>query len=245
MSAAFFPTGAETSVQPGLRQPLWDRPGNPLLDETFVQADATVQVTPAYTRAGIGFVFQPATIFELRVRYSAIGFYDAFTAVYLFDDPDAVYDAALRATMDRTTGWGGRLLVEPTIRMKGGPIVFVGWSAVRHHTLHPGETTDQGDYWLEPELGLMLRYPGTSWDHNALLTWEVQAHDTTLYLGGYLDYRTAGQTSDELLRVGPAAVWMPEPDHWTVIAICQFYAFARLRDGPVPPYTAFQVQYRL
>jgi len=228
-----------------VRQPLWNRPGNPLLDETFVQTNATVQITPAYTRAGVDLVFQPATIFELRARYSVIGFYDAFTAVYLFDDPDAFYDADLRATMDRTTGWGSRLMVQPTIRMKGGPIVFVGWSVFRYHTLRPGPTTDLGDYWLEPELGLMLKRSGTSWDHNGLLAWEVEPGDTTLYVGGYLDYRHAGQTSDESLRLGPAAVWMPDRDHWTVYAICQFYAEARLQDQPVPPYLGFRLLYTL
>ncbi len=245
VSAAAFPLGAETTFSPGVRQPLWDKPGNPLLEDTYVQTNATVMFTPAFTRAGVDVAFQPATIFELRVRYSVVGYYGAFTAVYLYDDPDTVYDGDTRREMDRTSGIGSRLSVQPTLRAKGGPIVFQGWSIFRYHTLSPGQTTDVGDYWVEPELNLMIGRPGTSWDHNGLLAAELDLDSAIVYLGGVVTYRHTDDSDDSIFRLGPAVVWMPEGGNWTVLGIAQFYAQDRLYTQAAPPYIAARLQYSL
>ncbi len=245
LSGAAFPSGAESSIRAGGRQALWNRPGNPLLESTFLQSSGVMMVTPAFTRVDAEVAFQPATIFELRARYGAIGYYDAFTAVLLFDDPDAVYDKEERADLDRTNGIATRLALEPTLRMKVGPVVFIGWTIYRFTTLYPGSTTDTGQYWLEPELALLVSRTGTTWDHNALLAGELTPGDHTLYLGAYGTLRHAPSTDDTLARVGPVGVWMLPGGNWSLYGICQFYLHDRVQTRAAPPYVGVRLAWSL
>lgn len=245
LSGATFPSGAETSIRAGLRSPLWNRAGNPLLATTFFQATGLAQVTPAFTRADAEVAFQPATIFELRARYGVIGYYDAFTAVLIFDDPDTVYDAPTRAERDRTGGYATRLTLEPNLRMKAGPVVFLGWTTWRWTSLYPGPTTDRGDYWLEPELALLVARQGMTWDHNGMLAGELLPGDHKVYLGLFGTYRHAPSTGDELGRLGPIGVWMEPSGRWSLYGICQFYLTDRVFTSPLPPYVGVRLAWSL
>lgn len=243
LSGAYWGAGAESTIKAGVRQPLWDRPGNLLLESTYLQANGSIMLTPAYAKGLVEVAFQPAAIFELRAGYGLIGFFDAFTAMLVYDDPAAVYDADANALRDRSTGWASRLKVEPTLRMKGGPVVFVGWSVFRWTVAHPGPTTDTGDYWLDPEFSLLSRLDAVTWDHNALLAGELRSQEHTVYVGGYGTFRQAPSTDDSTARVGPAVVWMPPGGHWTLYGICQLYLDDRVYTGVVPPYIGVRAAY--
>lgn len=245
LSGAYWAAGAESTVKAGVRQPLWERPGNLLLDSVFLQGTGVLMVTPAFTRASAEVSFQPLTIFELRARYGAIGYYDAFTAVLIYDDPDAIYDPEANAARDRTTGLATRFALEPTLRMKGGPVVFVGWSVFRWTTLYPGPTTDEGDYWLDPELALLVERDGVTWDHNGLLAAEVNTQEHTLYIGAYGTFRQSPSTDDAVSRLGPAVVWMPPGGHWSLYGICQLYIEDRVYTQAVPPYVGVRLAWSL
>ena len=135
LSATAAPLGAETSFLPGVRQPRWDDPDNLLLSETYLQANGVVMITPAFTRAGIELAFQPAAVFELRARYAVVGYYGTFTAILPFADPAADYGPEAREGRPRTSGWGSFTSVQPTLRLKAGPVVLLASTAWRYGAL--------------------------------------------------------------------------------------------------------------
>lgn len=245
LSGAYFPAGAETTIRAGARQPLWDRPGNPLLESTYVQAGGLVMITPAFTRVGVEAAFQPAAIFELRGRGGVVGYYDAFTAVLLFDEPDIIYDPDTRAARDRTHGSAAWASLEPTLRMKGGPVVFLGTSTLRWVHVWPGPTTDTGAYWLEPELGMLMERDDTSWDHNGLLAGELRRGEHLLYVGAYATFRQVFSTDDSIARVGPVVAWFLPGGQWSTYAIVQPYIDSRIYDQVMPPYVALRLAWSL
>lgn len=245
LSATVAPLGAETSFLPGVRQPLWDDPDNLLLSETYLQANALVMITPAFTRAGFELAFQPAAIFELRARYAVVGYYGTFTAILPFADPDADYGPDAREGRPRTWGFGSFTSVQPTLRLKAGPVVLLANSTWRYGTVTPHDYQELGDYWLDPEMAIMTGQTDHTIDNNALLGLQAPTQKGQLYLGGYGTLRNAIATGDRLARVGPAAVWMLPDGHWTLFAIAQLYIEHQVFSDPLPPYVALRVQYSL
>ena len=245
LSATAAPLGAETSFLPGVRQPLWDDPDNLLLSETYLQANGVVMITPAFTRAGIELAFQPAAVFELRARYAVVGYYGTFTAILPFADPEADYGPEAREGRPRTSGWGSFTSVQPTLRLKAGPVVLLASTAWRYGTVTPREYQELGDYWLDPEMAIMSGQTDHTFDSNALLGVQPPTKQGKIYLGAYGSLRNSIGAGDRLARVGPAAVWMLPDGHWTLFAIAQAYLEHRVFSSPLPPYVALRVQYSL
>lgn len=245
LSAAGFSAGAETSISAGLRQPLWDREGSQVLDDTYAQAQGVVMVTPAFTRAGVELAFQPAAVFELRLGYGLVGYYGTFSAILPYQDPDAPYDAEAREGRDRTWGWSQRATIQPTLRAKVGPVAVVGWTTARWEEVHPAAFQEDLDYWYHPELGLMVPPAGWTLDHNALVLLELPVDGPTIYAGLYGTARQAPGTEDSSLRAGPALIWQTPNEHWTFYGIVQPWIASRTYTDPLPPYIAGRVQYSL
>jgi len=245
LSGAGFAAGAETSIAPGLRQPLWDRPGNALLETTYLQANALVQVTPAYSRGGIELAFQPAAVFELRAQYSVAAYYGLFSAVIPFDDPVAATDPDARALRPRTWGWGSRVSVQPTLRAKVGPIAVIGWTTLRWEDIHPQGLDAPLQYWFQPEMTLLVAQSAWTIDSNALVVYQLPVDGPTVYVGVYGTDRESPSTGDRLDRVGPAGVFTTANEHWSVYGIVQAYVASRIFQEPLPPYLGVRLQYTL
>lgn len=244
-SVAGFSAGAETTIMAGVRQPLWDRPGSQLLDDTYLQAQGVLMVTPAFSRTGLELSFQPAAVFELRLGYQVVGYYGTFSAILPYQDPEAPYDADARQGRDRTSGWGNRVSAQPTIRAKAGPVIVLGWTTARWEDVHPARFDADLDYWYEPELGLMVERSDWTLDNNALVLLDPALDGPTLYAGVYGTARMSLGADDRSVRVGPAVVVMTPDEHWTFYGIVQAYIESRTYGQAYPPFMAARVQYSL
>ena len=244
LSGAGFAAGAETSIIPGVRQPLWDRPDNAILQSTYLQANALFQVTPAFSRAGVELAFQPAAIFELRLQYSAAAYYGVFSAIIPFDTPDDATNPDARASRERTWGWGNRVSIQPTVRAKAGPVAVMAWTVIRWGDVHP-HGMDGLQYWFEPELTLLVARQSWTLDSNALVAGELPVDGPTIYVGIYGTDRQALSTHDRIDRVGPAVMYTTANQHWTMYGIVQAYIESRIFERPLPPYMAARLQYSL
>lgn len=245
LSAAGFSAGGETSVTAGVRQPLWDREGSLLLNDTYAQAHGVVMVTPAFSRGAVEVAFQPAAVFELRLGYGLVAYYGTFSAILPYQDPDAAYDAEAREGRDRTWGWSQRASIQPTLRAKVGPIAVLGWTTARWEQVHPADFQEDLDYWYQPELGLMVAPDDWTLDHNALVLYDLPVDGPTVFAGIYGTARQALGTDDLSARVGPAVVWQTPNEHWTFYGIVQPYITSRTYTEPFPPFLAARVQYTL
>lgn len=245
LSAAGFAAGVETTIAAGLRQPLWNREGDLLRQETYLQGQGLLTLTPAYLRAGVELAFQPATVFELRLGYATVAWFGTFSAILPYQDPGGEYDAEARQGRDRTHGTSQRLWAQPTLRAKVGPVVGIGSTTIRWEAVDPARYDEDLLYWYHAELSVLVGRQDWAFDHNGLLLLELPSREAELYLGPYLTSRQALATGDSMMRLGPAAILRLDEGRWTVYALAQAWLSSRSFDRPLPPFIASRVAWHI
>ncbi len=121
------PMGVENQMRIGYQQRLLERT-SPLLRDTFFFAGIAPKFNPAFVKFGPSIEIQPASIFNLRLAVEYIGYFSTLGFLQSFDSALAAYDdRTLRAGQDakRNYATGGlHVMIEPTIMLKFGPVVF-------------------------------------------------------------------------------------------------------------------------
>jgi hypothetical protein len=127
---------------------------DPLFEELYLQVGASIEPNPAWTQASIQLEAVPLAPFRLRLRYDVYAFYGSSGALLSFPDADAPFGRRARDALDgeEEAGMGQRVLFQPTLRLKLGPVVVANQCNLAYYFL-PGK----GPYLLELEWDTLLK----------------------------------------------------------------------------------------
>ncbi len=244
LGVSWWNPGLLAQLYPGLKQPLWNREGSLLFSDTYLRADAVMDVTPAFARVGPRLTFSPAAVLELSGDWVATPYFGNFTSVVGFDNAEAIYDRDALDAAGQGPGfssrWGGRAL----LKAKAGPAVLLVGGTARRWSMRYGDGPS-GGWYFEPESQLLLARQDTTLAADVVLAaWldRDPSDPQSLIVGGLLDARAARHSGDRLLRAGPLVVWQKDT-HWAYVLTTQLYLVDRVYDGLFPLYVAGQVRY--
>lgn len=234
--------GALAQLHPGLRLPLWDAPGSPLLQSTALELSAVVDLTPSFARLGPRITFTPLSVITLSADWVVSPYFGTFTSLVGFDDPAAVYDRDTLRASALEAGLSTRLSGRVDLRVKLGPAVATGWLAARRWALTRGP--EEGWY-FEPDAFLMLARTDTVRTLGGIAGAAViddPSRRRMLLIGAIAESRRAAVSGDALARAGLAVVWQPGGE-WTWLATAQAYLDDRVYDSALPPYLGLQARW--
>lgn len=236
-----FPEGAQVYMEPELRVPL-GRSDHLLLEDSHLALLLHGEATPAFVRGGPGLRLAPVAIWDATARIQATRFFGVLTAVLPVDGPETVPDRPWRRA-ERVDGSAEvandlRLDLQTRLRGKTGRVAIqLEWESRLHH-LH----TAGGAAWIwEPSE--MLVEPAEGWAHlqNVMAFFLVEPGgdplDRRFWVGAWLHHASVPASRDENLRVGPVALWKPDPGvAWPAFAGgTQVWLKSRMAPA-LPPY---------
>jgi hypothetical protein len=137
---------------------------NPVLQSTYLGANAVATVTPSYARGGVRLDVQPLAIFQLTVAYEGVGFFGTFDSLQSYPDISADFSAAARssrASAGLSYPTTGRILtINPTIQGRVGRVAFASSTELTRDdvNVHEGDTVFFDPYYamLAPRSGWLL-----------------------------------------------------------------------------------------
>ncbi len=244
LDAAFtmFDQGLSLLAKPAWKQTLWDKEGSLLLDGTHVTPAAWLQLTPDFARAGGELSFSPAAVFEIRGHALATQYFGNVNTIVGFEDKKDTYGPDDREGQEKNSGSTLRAGVAPILRAKVGSVVVV-LAGERQWVKLTSEATNE-PYWFEPESQLLLSHDETITSGTGLLAWSGTVSDWELITGLLGTWRSAEESGDSLLRVGPMVKAQATDSKTSYLLLVQPHLKDRVF-GPSQPFTAVQVRYAL
>jgi len=129
------PLGLEDQLRAGLQQKLYDHASAALRDN-FVFFGALPKLNPAFLKFGPAVEIQPASVFNLRVGAELVQWFGSFGYLASFYSPLANWsDTAINQGKDAHRNYvttGVHYTIEPTVRLKLGPIALVNRFAAEY-----------------------------------------------------------------------------------------------------------------
>jgi hypothetical protein len=249
VGVSFFGLGQLTSLQPGLKQPLWVKPDSLLFSDPHLTLTGAAHITPAYARVGPELTFSPIAVMKLGAHAYASPYFGTFSSLIPFDSPLDVADGeALDAKIEageRVSGmawmWGG----DATLQAKAGPVVLAAVGSYERWDFRPGEGFD-GAYTFEPQSTLLLALKDSSWGLKGLSCYEWKYGDgekDTAYFCGLYNQDGAVETGDRVQRVGPLVNLNTHDGHWNWLLLTQGYIESRTWPTFFPPYIGMRMKY--
>lgn len=214
-----------------------------LLKDSYLSAGLVGNLTPAFTRVGLGLQFQPVAVLTLQGSYEVVGWLNSFDQLQAFTDPrTADYsDPALDAGESRFA-YGGLLHLQARAQAQVGPMVLRNAAQFYRYDarLDAGEVA-----FYELQLDLLVPNKGWAFSNDLDLIGLVNDH---LRIGARYSVGMAfhpgdvGQADEATHRVGPLIAWRfhDRPgtrfDQPTLNLLVQWHA--------VHPYRAGQVSHQ-
>lgn len=239
------PLGLETQNRLVLQKRLFDST-SVLLRDTFVNAAASMKLSPASLKVGPTVEIQPAAVFNLRASYEYTQFLGIMGFLQSYPDPLRDFsDDALDAGEDNAYSTNGHhFMLEPTLQAKVGPIAvrtkfsFEYWNL----SLRDGETT-----FYDPFLDSLLAGKGWVYTNDSDVIYLADRWATGVRFSGVwpqygADQGITGDTkaNNSHMRVGPFGSYALNQDEGTlfnrptVVASVAWYLKHPSRQGALP-----------
>jgi hypothetical protein len=163
-AARYNPLGLSTLLRLGYREPLLGAQGNPVLQSTYVGANAVAAVTPSYARGGVRLDLQPLAIFQLTAAYEVIGYYGTFGYLQSYPSVSADFSDSAQsrgASAGRSYPATGQVLtLNPTLQGRVGRVAFASSTEFVHQEMNVrgGDTVFYDPYYamLAPRAGWLV-----------------------------------------------------------------------------------------
>lgn len=139
------PLGLEDQLRIGLQQVLYDKE-SPALRDNFIFFGAAPKLNPAFLKFGPAIEIQPLSVFNLKLGMELFRWFGSFSYMQSFYSPLANWsDSAIERGKDAGRNYvttGIHVIIEPTIRLKVGPIAVVNRFSAEywHMGVHTGDT---------------------------------------------------------------------------------------------------------
>jgi len=241
LAATMFDTGVSILARPGWRQSLWDEDGSVLRTDTHVAPSALIQVTPDYVRAGGQVILAPLAIFDLKIHGSSAWYFGNVNTLVGFENATDSYGPSDRSDQAKVGGRSTRFGAMPVLKAKAGPVVVVAAGEKQWVDLQSEDLN--GTYYFEPETQLLLAKKDSVTLGTGILAWSgVVGNDWNVLAGALATWRSAEQSGDSLLRVGPLVKVQKGESPFSTLLLVQPHLQDRVF-ATSQPFVALQVRY--
>jgi hypothetical protein len=239
-------TGVQADLRYGVRLPLFEQEGNPLLQGTGLKALGTLALTPSYLRAGGRLSFSPLAIFDVHVHGGLDRYFGNFDTLVGYDHPGANPGSTeeiaqmVESSGNRAAGGGFHVGAQAVIKLKVGPVVLLSSLDV----VHWNENAEvDGDWFFEREKEVLLRFGGDqSLDGNVLVLYQHDLSETRwIRAGSFTTLRGGLGSGDRVLRSG--LLLSRGGGAISHNLIVQPYLISRSYEMTSPPYVAYALKY--
>lgn len=244
----FIPIGAAIRSDVTWRVPLWRETSGLLVDNTYVEAGFTGQLSPGSAHPGMMLKVVPIVPLELRIQGQQLRYFGNFGSLAEYDGLDADWspEQRRRAWEEKLgrheTGW--KVTAHATLKAKAGPIVAL---VEGKHMWLGVPDVQEGNAWYESSSDLLVAREDIVQTVNANLLYVVYGDPSSeefLMAGArYEGWRTI-ETAERRQFVTAVGMWRPgwsmvRDIHLTFAGLAGVYVDDPYRVGE--PYLAFMV----
>lgn len=195
------------------------------LPSSYLQAGGMLGINPAYTQVSLYGEWMPAIFAQLRLQYDLYGYFGSNGALLSFPSKDARFgDDEIDALKGQEeSGLGHRILFQPTLRAKLGPVYLRNQTDVAYYRFDA-----RGPYFFEREYDTLLKDGDlllANRTHALLELWKGSGDSQVLLAGPFYDVTHALDAALTRQRVGAAVYWVPKERVWA-LSRPRFYAEA-------------------
>ncbi len=175
---------------------------------SYIQSGAMFGVSPAYSHLSAHVEWKPVIFAQVRLQYTIFRYFGDFGALLSFPSKDSPFgkDETDALEGQEETGWGQRLLLQPTFTAKAGPVIIRNQTDAAYFTYNGA-----GPYFLEWEYDTLVKDGGWVVSNRTFLLWEAwKGPDKAALLAGPV-YEITRSFSADLTRqrIGAVALWTP------------------------------------
>jgi hypothetical protein len=163
------------------RRKIYHRDPSPLWDGLYYQGGAQFTLTPAFGRLGIHVQWLPVAVLQLRLQFDHYDFFGRYGSLLSYASAREPYgDHVIESRKgEETTGNARRLLLQPTLQAKWGPLIL------RNMTdLAVFDFSGSGPYYHEWEYDVLLKTRDRLVRNRLMLLYEIDYKNTNTFLLG-------------------------------------------------------------
>jgi hypothetical protein len=168
---------------------------------SYWQMGAGIDINPSYAQPSVAFEWMPALFFVARLEGDGYSYFGKNGGLLSFSSGrDPFGDPELRARRGtEETGFGSRLLFQPTIQLKAGDFVLRNQSDIAHYRF-PGT----GPFFLEQEYDTLLRNGDHLYANRTQVLKEIRGGpgSGSIFLGPYYELVHAEAADLTRQRIG-------------------------------------------
>jgi hypothetical protein len=181
---------------------------------SYLQAGTMLALNPAYAQASVYGEWMPAIFAQLKLQYDLYGFFGDNGALLSFPSADAKFgdDEIDDLEGQEESGLGHRILFQPTLRGKLGPLFLRNQTDVAYYWFDA-----RNPYAFEREYDTLLRESGdvlvANRSHLLFQAWRGTG-ESILLAGPFYEVTHALDAGITRQRVGAALYWVPVEALW-------------------------------
>jgi len=185
------------------------------IPSAYLQGGAMLGVNPAYVQASVYGEWMPAIFAQLRLQYDLYGFFGSNGALLSFPSAEARFgDREIDALNGQEeSSLGHRILLQPTLRAKAGPLIFRNQTDVAYYRFD-----GRGPYFFEREYDTLLKdgdFLIANRTHVLYEAWKGKG-DEMLLAGPFYEVTHAADAKLTRQRIGAALYWVPKERVWSL-----------------------------
>lgn len=174
----------------------------------YIQAGATLGVSPAYAKASVYAEWGPLIFATVRLEYDLYDFFGTNSALLSFPAAHARYGRHELKELEgqEETGTGQRILLQPTLYAMAGPVIIMNQTDLAYYCFN-----GDGPYFLDWEYEMLIRNGDSAVSNRtqALIPAWKGSGQALLYTGPSYEITHAQDADLTRQRVGWFAYWVP------------------------------------
>jgi hypothetical protein len=167
-----------------------------------------IGMNPAYAQGSLYGEWKPVLYFQARLQYDGYRFFGANGALLSFPSADAKFgrDETTALKGQEETGWGQRVMVQPVITAKAGPVIIRNTTDLAYYRFD-----GKGPYFYEWEYDTLLKDGDYLIDNTTAFLMEAwKGPDAEMLLAGpFYQITNAASADITRQRIGVQAFWSP------------------------------------
>ncbi len=192
------------------------------IPSSYLQAGTMLGINPALAQASIYGEWMPAIFAQLRLQYDLYGFFASNGALLSFPSARSRFgnDEIDALKGQEESGLGHRLLLQPTLRGKVGPLYLRNQTDLAYYRFD-----GRGPFFFEREYDTLLKdgdFLVANRSHVLFEAWKGTANEILL-AGPFYEVTHAVDATLTRQRVGAALYWVPKERLWS-LSRPRFYA---------------------
>ncbi len=208
------PNGVMLSVG-GYRRIITGKDEETGLPSSYLQGGFAVGANPAYSQASAHIEWMPAIFATIRLQYDLYRFFGTNGSLISFSDANAKFGKAQINALSgkEEDGFGHRIMVQPTVYAKKGPIVFRNQTDFSYYRFD-----GKGPFFYEAEYDTLLKDGDLLLANRTMLLYEgwKGRKDASLLVGPFYEITHAAEADLTRERIGGQLYWVPAESVWSL-----------------------------